>query len=155
MYIPTLQPGVSSLNSLYITPPSLYFQTTAIQAKLWGEKWSISRFSLHVCLLIHPCAGSLFKYSTVFLIHIYLVWYQSHMYTWCVYAYLGFPSGADGKESACITGDSPVGSVPGLGRFPGGGHGNPLQYSYLETPHGREPGGLQSMWLQSWTQLSK
>ena len=29
------------------------------------------------------------------------------------------------------------GSIPGSGRFPGGGHGNPLQYSYLENPHGQ------------------
>ena len=30
-----------------------------------------------------------------------------------------------------------MGSIPGLGRFPGGGHGNPLQYSCLENPHGQ------------------
>ena len=30
-----------------------------------------------------------------------------------------------------------LGSIPGLGRFPGGGCGNPLQYSYLENPHGQ------------------
>ena len=30
-----------------------------------------------------------------------------------------------------------TGSVTGLGRFPGGGHGNPLQYSCLEIPHGQ------------------
>ena len=30
-----------------------------------------------------------------------------------------------------------VGSIPGSGRFPGGGHGNPLQYSCLENPHGQ------------------
>ena len=30
-----------------------------------------------------------------------------------------------------------MGLIPGLGRFPGGGHGNPLQYSYLENPHGQ------------------
>ena len=30
-----------------------------------------------------------------------------------------------------------VGSIPGLGRFPGGGHGNPLQYSCLENPMDR------------------
>ena len=36
----------------------------------------------------------------------------------------------DGKESACNAGDP--GLIPGTGRFPGGGHGNPLQYSYLE-----------------------
>ena len=42
----------------------------------------------------------------------------------------GFPGGSDGKESACNAGD--VGSVPGLGRSPGEGDGNPLQYSCLE-----------------------
>ena len=35
-------------------------------------------------------------------------------------------------------------SIPGLGRSPGGGHGNPLQYSCLENPMDREPGGLPS-----------
>ena len=33
-----------------------------------------------------------------------------------------------------------AGSIPGLGRSPGGGHGNPLQYSYLENPMEEEPG---------------
>ena len=47
---------------------------------------------------------------------------------------MGFPGGSDGKESACNTGDQ--GSIPGSGRSPGGGHGNPLQYSCLENPHG-------------------
>ena len=41
-----------------------------------------------------------------------------------------FPSGSDGKASACSEGDP--GSIPGLGRFPGGGNGNPFQYSCLE-----------------------
>ena len=40
-----------------------------------------------------------------------------------------------GKESACNTGDMDL--IPGLGRSPGGGHGNPHQYSYLENPHGQ------------------
>ena len=48
---------------------------------------------------------------------------------------MGFLGGSDGKESACNVGD--LGSVPGMGRFPGGGHGNPLQNSYLENPHGQ------------------
>ena len=43
---------------------------------------------------------------------------------------MGFPGGLDGKESACSVGD--LGSIPGLGRSPGGGHGNSLQYSCLE-----------------------
>ena len=41
----------------------------------------------------------------------------------------GFPGGSDGKESACSAGD--LGLIPGLGRSPGGGDGNPLQSSYL------------------------
>ena len=45
---------------------------------------------------------------------------------------VGFPDGSGGKESACNVGDP--GSVPGSGRSPGGGHGNPLQCSCLETP---------------------
>ena len=42
----------------------------------------------------------------------------------------GFPSGSEGKESACNTGN--LGSIPRMGRFPGEKNGNPLQYSYLE-----------------------
>ena len=45
-----------------------------------------------------------------------------------------FPYGLDGKESTCNAGD--LSSVPGLGRSPGAGYGNPLQYSSLENPHG-------------------
>ena len=40
--------------------------------------------------------------------------------------------GSDGKASACNAGDP--GSIPGLGRSPGEGNGNPLQYSCLENP---------------------
>ena len=55
----------------------------------------------------------------------------------------GFPGGSDGNESACNVGD--LVSIPGLGRSPGGGHGNPLQYSCLETPMDRE-----AWWASSW-----
>src|SRR5574342_364720 len=47
----------------------------------------------------------------------------------------GFPGGSAGKESACNA--EYLGSISGLGRSPGGGHGNPLQYSCLENLHGR------------------
>ena len=43
-----------------------------------------------------------------------------------------FLGGSDGKASAYNAGD--LGSVPGLGRTPGEGNGNPLQYSCLENP---------------------
>ena len=51
---------------------------------------------------------------------------------------MGFPGGLDGKEFACNAGD--LGSVPGLGRSPGEGNGNPSQYSCLENPMGRGDG---------------
>ena len=65
---------------------------------------------------------------------------------------LGFPGGSDGKESACNAGDP--GSIPGVGRFPGEGKGDPLQYSYLQNPV--DGGACQAtvMGLQSQTQLS-
>ena len=45
---------------------------------------------------------------------------------------LAFPCGSDGKASAYNAGDP--GLIPGLGRSPGEGNGNPLQYSCLENP---------------------
>ena len=48
--------------------------------------------------------------------------------------FLGFPGGSDGKESARNAGD--LGLIPGLGRSPGGEHGNALQYSCLGNPTG-------------------
>ena len=49
--------------------------------------------------------------------------------------FLGFPGESDGKESTCNAGN--LVSVPELGSYPGGGHGNPLQYSCLENPMDR------------------
>ena len=67
--------------------------------------------------------------------------------------YRGFPDGASGKEYTCqCSRCKDVGSIPGLGRSPG--VGIPLQYSCLGIPWTEEPGGLQSMGLQSWTRLS-
>ena len=52
----------------------------------------------------------------------------------------GFPGGSVVKNLPAN-----AGSIPGLGRPPGGGHGNPLQYFYLENPMTEKPGRLQSM----------
>ena len=57
---------------------------------------------------------------------------------------MGFPGGSDGKESTCIEGN--LGSIPGLERSPRGGHGNPLQYSCLENPHGQSSLAGYSPW---------
>ena len=50
----------------------------------------------------------------------------------CPFAIHDFPGGSDGKVSAYNVGD--LDSIPGLGRSPGEGNGNPLQYSFLENP---------------------
>ena len=59
----------------------------------------------------------------------------------------GFPGGSEVKASALNAGD--LGSIPGLGRSPGEGNGNPLKYSCLENPmDGESHGRLQSTGLQ-------
>ena len=57
-----------------------------------------------------------------------------------------FPHSSVGKASACTAGD--LGLIPGLGRSPGEGNGNPLQYSCLENPMDKGAWQLQSMGLQ-------
>ena len=61
-----------------------------------------------------------------------------------------------GKEFACNVGDTgDAGLIPGLGRFPGGGHGYPLQYSCMENPMDRRAGWVTVHGItKSWTQLS-
>ena len=61
--------------------------------------------------------------------HIYIC---IHIYTHTYMMEWDFPGGSDGKVSVYNAGD--LGSIPGLGRFPGEGNGNPLQYSCLENP---------------------
>ena len=66
---------------------------------------------------------------------------------------MGFPGISTGKESACKAGD--LSSIPGLGRSPGGGHGNPLQYPCMESPHGQRSLASRVYGVTtSWTQLS-
>ena len=57
---------------------------------------------------------------------------------------MGFPGGSDSKEYICNVGE--LSWIPGLGRSPGGGHGNPLQYSCLENPHGQRSLAGYSPW---------
>ena len=59
--------------------------------------------------------------------------------------FMGFPGSSDGKELACNVED--LGSVPGiLGRSPGEGNGNSLQYSCLENPNGQRSLEGYSQW---------
>ena len=111
-----------------------------------------SLFSVTVSLLLFCCSLFYFldpthKEYTVQNLPFY-VWLTSFSIIPSIY--IGFPGGSVGKEPTCNVGD--LGSIPGLGRFPGGGHGNPLQYSCLKNPYGQSslagPGGLQFMGLQ-------
>ena len=65
---------------------------------------------------------------------------------------MGFLGGSDSKESACNAGD--LGSIPGLGRSPGEGMATHFSIVAWRIPWTEEPGGLQSMGLQSQTRLS-
>ena len=61
---------------------------------------------------------------------------KTHGFTGRHHTIVGLPGGSDSKESVCNVRDP--GSVPGLGRSPGEGNGNPLQYSCLENSMNRE-----------------
>ena len=59
--------------------------------------------------------------------------YRDFPFTACPHMHVGFPGGAVVKNPPVNAGDTrDAGSIPGSGRSPGGGHGNPLQYSCLE-----------------------
>ena len=66
--------------------------------------------------------------------HLYFSLFELHLYLF-ICSTLG---GTSGKESACQRRDvTSAGLIPGLGRCPGGGNGNPFQYSCLENPMDR------------------
>ena len=67
----------------------------------------------------------------------------------------GFLGGTSGEEHACQCRNvRDSGLIPGLGRSPGGGHGNPLQYTCLENPLDRGAWGAIAYWVtQSQTRL--
>ena len=99
----------------------------------------------------------IFYYSRLSLDSIYICLYiYSHKYTFrsllisvslCMLKRL--PRWLSGKESACqCRRHRDVRLIPEMGRFPGVGNGNPLQYYCLEIPWREEPGGLQSMGSQ-------
>ena len=70
--------------------------------------------------------------------------------------YPGLPRWLSSKESACNAGDAgDLGSIPGSGRSPGGGNGNPLQYSCLENllDKGAWGGARVHRVVESWTGL--
>ena len=65
----------------------------------------------------------------------------------CVFIYMGFPGSSAGEESACNAGD--LGLIPGLGRSPGEGNGNPPQYSWtsLVFQMVKNPPAMRETWV--------
>ena len=79
------------------------------------------RTKSYLSILLQSCLLTCLEFSGGFL---NLLWKR-----------LSFPGGSDGKASICNAGD--LGSFPALGRSPGEGNGNPLQYPHLENPMDR------------------
>ena len=87
------------------------------------RSWLDCKYKTLLCIF---CVWVQLKISYMFYIWIYV---NENIY-WLYICYQGFPGGSDSKESACNVGD--LGLIPGSGRSPGEGNGNPLQYSCLE-----------------------
>ena len=78
---------------------------------------------IYVCINVYVCV----YICTYVCVYIYM-----YIYIY-IYTFLNIlPGGSGSKESTCNAGDPSL--IPGLGRSPGGGHGNPLQYYCLENP---------------------
>ena len=130
------------VRSLVCLSLSLFFFFFAFWPQLYSLMGFTAWIHLWKALLAHYPIGSMFSSL--------LPWF---CFCIAVHLILGFPGGSDGKAFACSVGD--LGSIPGLGRSPGEGNGNPLQYSCLEksmdwgawwaTVHGV---------AKSWTRLS-
>ena len=91
------------------------------------------------CELEKNVYSAVVEWRRLYIISTMFIWHQLYTFGTCLVAQTV-------KESACYVGD--LGLIPGWGRSPGGGHGNPLQYSCLENHYGQEPGRLRSTGLQ-------
>ena len=128
--------------SLPIICLSIYFMYLSISVYLLPIYPSIHP-SMHECMYwcisvysyIHLCAYVSIYLSFYLLIHVCL---------WVCMYLPGFLGGSDSKESNCNAGRP--GFDPGLGRSPGREHGNPLQYTCLENPHGQRNLAGYSPW---------
>ena len=101
-------------------------------------------FSLYVSLDLKwvSCRHHIYGFTCVSSLQCRRPWFNSWVrkFPWRrkrlpISVFMGFLGSSDGKESTSNVGDLCL--IPQLGRSPGGGHGNPLQYSCLENPHGQ------------------
>ena len=112
-------------------------------------------FQTHFSLFVYICIFSfhLSSSSPLFLfVPILLLILSSDIFISDAVVF-SFLSGSDSKESACSVGD--LGLIPGSGRSPGRGHGNPLQYSCLENSHRQRSLAGYSPWGQKESDMTE
>ena len=106
---------------------------------IWEGKWERNtKSSVSICQMNERYVYAEFKYRPFWPndLHILIQFLNTFLFNIIgVNKLLGFPDGSAGKEFTWNAEDT--GSVPELGRSPGGGQGNPLQYSCLENPTDR------------------
>ena len=125
--------------------------TRSLAVSMWsqkvGHKWATNMFiytaffhlkgTLNLYLVNYTLSSSVYisflrSYTSILVVLLFFVPSQNSV---SVPLPEDFPGGSVGKASGCSAGD--LGSIPGLGRSPGEGNGNPLQYSCLENPMDR------------------
>ena len=111
----------------FLVPVKLKEQNSYCERQFEKEEKSQAVFLCQHSALFNPSLLSLFMRGDLYSIQ--------QIFIKGLLCARGFPGRSAGKESTCNAGDPS--SIPGLGRSPGGGHGNPLQYSCLENPHGQ------------------
>ena len=102
---------------------------------------SISRLPVLISQPPCPCASLGYINHYNFIVYVVIAGRKISPHPSCS---KGFPVGSEDKASACNAGDP--GLIPELGRSPGEGNGNPLQYSSLENPMDRGVQGLQRVY---------
>ena len=127
-------------------------------AGVFNQLFSVVLAGLHVIMNVKhvtPCLAQ--RRCPVNMSLVFHLLFHNFMWAYvcvCVCVCVGFPGGSVGEEPSCNAGDS--GSVPGLGRSPGGEHGSPLQCSCLENSMDRG-----TWWVivhrvtKSWTRLNQ
>ena len=97
---------------------------------VWSCKYVVFQFvSMWVTLILEYWTKDFCDYIHVLLYRVFF--FFGNVFSWFLRVFFeGFSFSSVNKESACSTGD--LGSIPGLGRSPGDGNGNPLQYPCLE-----------------------
>ena len=95
-------------------------------------KCSLSERTSQTHSVQHGPSDIILYFPALLCYHLLYINMLNHLYLFLSSKIEGFPGGSDGKTSAYNAGDPS--SIPGLGRSPGEGNGNPFQYSCLENP---------------------